>query len=156
MAVNQFDELLEIQSIVEQLGYAVVLIPKSVDVPIDILSVPIEDDTQDSAMYLNISFYPLGDELDGSEFVQFYFQYPFEIGNDCLDLVLQKLSAVNRELPLGHFNIAEAEDRLYFKYVLALPQNQEVEPLHINDILDMCIYASEYGMEVIAPVIKSC
>ncbi len=141
------EELRKLGSVVEQLGYSVELLSKSEDLPVDMLSLRLEEDGKNRPQFLTLTIYPLGDELDASSFIQFYFQYPFEISKPHRTQVLQELPAVNQQLPLGHFNISADESRLYFKYVLALPRNLEVAPLFLNDVLDMCIYAQAHFLE---------
>jgi len=136
--------LRKLKSLLEQLGYTVELLSKSEDLPVETLSLCLEQDAKNRPQFLMLTLYPLGDALDASHFVQFYFQYPFEIDVARRGKILQALPAVNQELPLGHFNLSADEKSVYFKYVFALPQNQDVEPLFFNDVLDMCLYAQTH------------
>lgn len=144
MADKDNNDLRRLEAVVEQLGYSVELLTKSEELPVEMLSIKLEEDGKNRPQFLTLTSYPLGDELDASNFIQFYFQYPFEISKAHSARILQAIPAVNQQLPLGHFNISADENSLYFKYVLALPKNQKVKPLFLNDVLDMCIYAQEH------------
>lgn len=147
MASDDYDKLVKLSAAIEQLGYSAELLTKSEDLPVDMLSLHLENDAKDRPQYLTLAIYPLGDELDASNFVQFYFQYPFEIRAENRAQTLETLVGVNQALPLGHFNVSADANSIYFKYVLALAQNQEVEALFLNDVLDMCIYTQQHYME---------
>lgn len=152
MEISDINELAKLQSIVKELGYPVTLLSKSEDIPIEMLSIASENDSKDRPRVITINVYPLGDELDDSTFFQIYFQGPFDVSGEARPLVLQEISKVNQELPLGHFNISVADNRVYFKYVLALPRGLEVQPLFLNDILDMCVFAQEHFLERVESV----
>lgn len=147
MTSNDYNELQKLRAVIEQLGYTAELLSKSDELPVDMLSIHLENDAKDRPQFLTLAIYPLGDELDASNFVQFYFQYPFEIRAENRIQTLETLVGVNQELPLGHFNISTDENRVYFKYVLALAHNQQIESIFLNDVLDMCIYTQEHYLQ---------
>ncbi|VAW68445.1 hypothetical protein MNBD_GAMMA10-3041, partial [hydrothermal vent metagenome] len=97
--------------------------------------------------FLVLSIYPMGDELDGSDFIQFYFQYPFEMDKAHKAQILLQQQLANQQLALGHFNL-DADDRfVYFKYVYAGVKNTEPTPALLCDVLDMCVYAQVAYLE---------
>ena len=134
--MNYLEELEKMKAVLEQLDYKCEVLRKSTDLPLDMLSVMIGEDG-DSQQYLTIAIYPMQDGLDDSKFVQFYFQAPFEISMDNLGKVLAKIQQVNRQLPLGHFNLSAEVDKLYYKYVLTVPRDMEWKPKFLSDIMDM-------------------
>lgn len=147
MTNSDNEKLHQLGTAIEGLGYAVELLHKSEELPVDMLSIPLEDDTKHRPQVLTLTVYPLDDEMDASHFVQCYFQYPFEIRAEHRPQVLEALAAANRELPLGHFNTLPDANGVYFKYVLALPRNGDIGELFLNDVLDMCLYAQEHYLD---------
>lgn len=135
-------KLQEFKTIIEQFDYTCNIIEKGELTPVDMLLVSLEDDSQAFA----ISILPLSEDLDGSFFVQFYYEYPFEISPNDYSQIGSNIITVNRQLPLGHFNYTISNQQVYFKYVFALPIKANLEPANIADIVDMVVFAiSNFG-----------
>ena len=54
------------------------------------------------------------------------------------------INNINRELPLGHFNITVSGIQVYFKYVLAISSTNKINDLHLTDVIDMCTFAMKH------------
>ncbi|ERM81262.1 hypothetical protein P872_10745 [Rhodonellum psychrophilum GCM71 = DSM 17998] len=132
--------LAKIQTAAEKLGYETQLYPQSEEHPLELLALTVGEDGEENK-YLGITVYPLDEELEGSQFLQFFYEYPQKISGDQKERFRIRLSELNRLLPLGHFNFNEMENRIYFKYVLVLPNEKEVDLAFLNDLLDMCLFA---------------
>jgi len=143
MRKNSIETLHWFRDTAESLGYSTELTSKSEEVPYDELSV-MWDDAEGDEQLLTLIIFPLGEDLDGSIFIQFYSEYPFTIQERNLSRVVTNLPMVNNKLPLGHFDISQDKETLYFRYVLAFPMDYAmISPGFLNDVLDMCIYAYE-------------
>lgn len=90
---------------------------------------------------LIMTIIPNEDELDKAIFIQWIYQYPYQIMKDSPLEVMTLLSSINKQLPLGHIDILSEKDAIFFKYVLAVNKNSNPETEFLNDILDMIIYA---------------
>lgn len=137
--------LKEIQKVMEELGYACVHHEQTDELPIAMLIIEVSEDDDDlddiDMRYLTVSIIPEGGDLDGSEFIQFFYTNPTPIESAGLEELKNSLISKNRNLPLGHYNFTEGELNVYFKYVLVLPKNKPIETAFLNDVLDMCVYA---------------
>lgn len=147
MSSDEYRQLQRLGGLIEQLGYAVELLAKSEQVPVDMLSLQLEEDAKGRPQFLTLAVYPLEDELDAASFLQFYFQYPFQVRAERRNQVMEALATTNQQLPLGHFNISNGENTLYFKYVLAVPRGQAIEASFLNDVLDMCLFTQEHYLD---------
>lgn len=97
---------------------------------------------EDQSLIINIM--PLSNDLDGSSFIQFYYEYPFLIPSPCPGELKTLIQNVNRQLPLGHFNTNLAWSQIYYKYVLALSLKTTVFANQLSDILDIIIYSVQH------------
>ncbi len=135
--------LQQIKTLLDQQGYELTHFEKLIEVPVDLINVVLEEDEKQRPQYLTISLYPSMADLEESIFVQFYFQFPFEVKPENLSLATREIGNVNRLLALGHFNLSKDERVIYFKYVLAFPKDVEMKPGFLNDIMDMCLFPLE-------------
>lgn len=130
-------KLEEIKRVIEELEYECKLIERGDLSPIDMILVSIEEEESDFA----VSILPLSEELEGSYFIQFYYEYPFEISREIYDTTSAKIHNTNRLLPLGHFNFTISGIQVYYKYVFALPENSAITETNFSDIIDMIVYS---------------
>ncbi len=137
--------LKEIQNNIEDLGYQCDFYEASDELPIPMLIIDVSEDDYDieekDKQYLTVSIMPEGEDLDGSEFIQFFYTNPNLIDTNDLEGLKRSLFGKNRNLPLGHYNFNESESSIYFKYVLVVPKNKSLDITLLNDVLDMCFYA---------------
>ena len=141
MALVNLDVLQAIQLILEGMDYETNLLRKSNDIPMDMLTVKLDQEDEGSDQQFVISVMPLSDDLEGSNFIQIYYEYPFMVDIPAADGLKNTLINVNRQLPLGHFNLTALGAQVYFKYVLASPMNLTFDAGHVSDFIDMCTFA---------------
>lgn len=136
--------LKEIQKATEELGYTCVYHEETGELPIAMLIIEVSEEDNElddiDMRYLTVSIIPEGEDLDGSEFIQFFYTNPTPIESAKLEELKNSLFSKNRKLPLGHYNITEGDLSVYFKYVLVLPKNKNIDTALFNDVLDMCVY----------------
>ena len=135
----------EIQNNIEDLGYQCDFYEAPDELPIPMLIIDISEDDYDieekDKQYLTVSIMPEGEDLDGSEFIQFFYTNSNPIDTNDLEGLIRSLFEKNRNLPLGHYNFNESESSIYFKYVLVVPKNKSLDITVLIDVLDMCVYA---------------
>ena len=143
---NSIDDL---KKIVENLDYKTQLNKEEL---IEFLYINLEDEEGELIDDNNIvvMFYPIEDEDDSTIFVQFYFEYEFNINKLAIQALYKKVSAINRKLSFGHFNISEDENKIFFKYILSHDITKDFNSDLISDIVNICMYSIlEYGDEFI-------
>lgn len=143
---NSIDDL---KKIVENLDYKTQLNKEEL---IEFLYINLEDEEGELIDDNNIvvMFYPIEDEDDSTIFVQFYFEYEFNINKLAIQALYKKASAINRKLSFGHFNISEDENKIFFKYILSHDITKDFNSDLISDIVNICMYSIlEYGDEFI-------
>ena len=146
--INSDDKiLLGLAALVKKTGYEVEFLQQSEELPLSMLSIRLEKDWKDIPQFLILSIYPMGDELDGSDFIQFYFQYPFEMDKSKKYQILLEQQTANQQLALGNFNLDADDQYVYFKYVHAATKNTELTLALLCDVLDMCVYAQDAYLE---------
>jgi len=101
------------------------------------------EDEEEVPQNILFSILPDEDELDGSVFVQWAYQYPYEIIEDAYLEVVKAVTQINHELPLGSIEIFFEDNTLLFKYILALQKESEITTPFISDVFGMIIYAVE-------------
>ena len=132
-----------IQDNLEKIDYESTILPKSETGSWDMLSVKFRNNREEDQT-LVINLMPLSDDLEGSSFIQFYYEYPFLIPSPCPGELKTLIQNVNRQLPLGHFNTNLAWNQIYFKYVLALSTKTSLLVDQLSDIMDTIIYAIQH------------
>ncbi len=146
--INNDDKiLLALGGLAKQLGYEAELVQQSEDLGLSLLSIRLENDWKDIPQFLILSIFPMGEELDGSDFIQFYFQYPFEMDKSKKSQILLEQQTANQQLALGHFNLDADDQYVYFKYVYAAAKNTELTLALLCDVLDMCMFSQEHFLE---------
>ncbi len=145
MEANHLKKLKRLQKLAKELHYTSTISEESATNPFDILSININDEKE----HLDLVFYPENEELDGANFLQFFYQYPFILSDKGLEDVMQILPKINNRMSLGHFSINFNEKKVQFKYVLALPLNLKIEALYFKDILDMRTHTPKMFQEII-------
>jgi len=148
-----------IQATVQRLGYDTARHPPSIHNPVDLFTVFI-DEAEDAEAEgrarreMAVFFIPVGEELDGSAFLQFLYQLATPVPAEQVQAVHAALNEVNRQLPLGHFATTAGDALVYYKYVLAFPTQAAVSAAHFADILDMAIFSIGRMEDTLAELIK--
>ena len=132
-----------IQDNLEKIDYESTILPKSETGSWNMLSVKFRNNREE-IQSLVINAMPLSNDLEGSSFIQFYYEYPFLIPSPCPGELKTLIQNVNRQLPLGHFNTNLAWNQIYFKYVLALSTKTSLLVDQLSDIMDTIIYAIQH------------
>ncbi len=127
----------------EKIEYESKILPKSETGSWDMISVKFRNNREE-AQTLVINLMPLSNDLEGSSFIQFYYEYPFFIPSPCPGELKTLIQNVNRKLPLGHFNTNLAWSQIYFKYVLALSTKTSLLADQLSDIMDTIIYSIQH------------
>jgi len=146
MKMDDLTQLRRIQNNLKELDFESTVLSKSETGSLDMISVKFMS-SNDEIQSLVISFMPLSNELEGSFFIQFYYEYPFLIKSPCPNELKTLINNVNRQLPLGHFNTTIAWSQIYFKYVLALSNKSSILSDQLGDIMDMLIFAIQHFEE---------
>lgn len=141
--MDELTLLRKIQNNLKELDFESTLLPQSETGSIDMLSVNFMNDNNEIKT-LVISFMPLSNELEGSVFIQFYYEYPFLIKSPCPNELKTLINNINRQLPLGHFNTNVAWSQIYMKYVMAASKENFLTTGQLSDIMDMFIYAIQH------------
>ena len=141
--MDYLTKLRDIQNIVGDLDFETSLLLESETGAPDMILVKFQN-TKEEVQSMAISFMPLSEELEGSVFIQFYYEYPFHLPTPCPNELKTLIQNVNRQLPLGHFNTSISWNQIYFKYVLALSKESSLDMDHLADILDMILYPIQH------------
>lgn len=137
MTKPYIEVLKSFQGILDSLDFQTQLHPKSDDNRYDIISITLPDDENQS---FSANLLPLEDSLEGSYFIQIYYEFPFLVPIPCPDGLKNTLINVNRQLPIGHFNLTIMGSKVYYKYILAYPIMADFNQEHLGDIMDMAIF----------------
>jgi hypothetical protein len=143
MKMDDLTLLRGIHGNLEKIEYESTILPKSETGSWDMISVKFRNNREEDQT-LVINLMPLSNDLDGSSFIQFYYEYPFFIPSPCPGELKTLIQNVNRQLPLGHFNTNLAWSQIYFKYVLALSTKTSLLADQLSDIMDTIIYTIQH------------
>lgn len=92
---------------------------------------------------LNLTVFPMGDDLDGSVFVQIYWEYNLKATEDITSLIAAKLIDINFKLPLGSLGISPETSNIYYRLILPLPLETTITAPFLADVYDMVMYPME-------------
>ncbi len=132
-----------IQDNLKEIDYESTILPKSETGSWNMLSVKFRNNREEEQSLI-INVMPLSNDLEGSSFIQFYYEYPFLIPSPCPGELKTLIQNVNRQLPLGHFNTNLSWSQIYYKYVLALSSKTTLPVNQLSDIMDMIIYSVQH------------
>lgn len=149
MTKQHLQQLQQLQALAGQIDYRSTIMEQTSGAPFDLLSIFLGEEDESDEEHLDLVFYPEGTGLDGSDFLQFFYQYPFTLSDAGVQAVIQILPHINNRLSLGHLSISFGEQKVQFKYVLALPLTTKIDELHFSDILDMCTHAPALFREIV-------
>jgi hypothetical protein len=146
MSMDDLKLLRGIQENLEEIDFESIILPENETGSGNMLSVKFRNNhDEDQSLIINIM--PLSNDLEGSSFIQFYYEYPFIIPSPCPGELKTLINNINRQLPLGHFNTNLAWSQIYYKYVLALSLKTTVFADQLSDIMDMIIYSVQHFEE---------
>jgi hypothetical protein len=146
MSMDDLKLLRGIQENLEEIDFESIILPENETGSGNMLSVKFRNNhDEDQSLIINIM--PLSNDLEGSSFIQFYYEYPFLIPSPCPGELKTLINNINRQLPLGHFNTNLAWSQIYYKYVLALSLKTTVFADQLSDIMDMIIYSVQHFEE---------
>jgi hypothetical protein len=146
MSMDDLKLLRGIQENLEEIDFESTILPENETGSGNMLSVKFRNNhDEDQSLIINIM--PLSNDLEGSSFIQFYYEYPFIIPSPCPGELKTLINNINRQLPLGHFNTNLAWSQIYYKYVLALSLKTTVFADQLSDIMDMIIYSVQHFEE---------
>ncbi|MEE4286472.1 MAG: hypothetical protein V2I31_09995 [Mariniphaga sp.] len=146
MSMDDLKLLRGIQENLEEIDFESIILPENETGSGNMLSVKFRNNhDEDQSLIINIM--PLSNDLEGSSFIQFYYEYPFLIPSPCPGELKTLINNINRQLPLGHFNTNIAWSQIYYKYVLALSLKTTVFADQLSDIMDMIIYSVQHFEE---------
>jgi len=129
-----------LQKIITRIGWSFKIYSSGTNQNLEMLSIyPAKEDLAniDEVTFLLM---PFGESPDHCELLQVYFQFPFLINKENLELYWF-ICEVNKFLPLGHFNIAQNEDVIYYKAVFPFDSYFTVDQL--VDTTNLILWASD-------------
>lgn len=144
--INEDNTLEIIQNQILQLGYKAQFIEEFNELPFKVLLVyPYEEEEKPELKdwALNFTVFPMGDDLDGSVFLQIYWEYNLKVSADNRTSIAEKLIDINFQLPLGSLGISPETGSIYFRLVMPIALQTEITPAYMADVLDMGIYPME-------------
>ncbi len=144
--INEDNTLEIIQNQILQLGYKAQFIEEFNELPFKVLLVyPYEEEEKPELKdwALNFTVFPMGDDLDGSVFLQMYWEYNLKVSADNRTSIAEKLIDINFQLPLGSLGISPETGSIYFRLVMPIALQTEITPAYMADVLDMGIYPME-------------
>lgn len=141
--MDDLPQLAAIQNHLKELNFESVLLPKSETGSLNMLSLKfLNNDEVEQTLIIN--YLPLGNDLEGSVFIQFYYEYPFHITSPFPNELKTLIHNVNRQLPLGHFNTTVSWSQICYKYILAQSNQVSIQIDQLNDILDMILFSIQH------------
>ena len=131
------------QVALQQAGYDTTLFEASPERAAPTVVVSLDADEEKRPREMNVTIMPLGSEdADATEFVQFFLQYPFVVGEDVRSAVREAATIVNNHLAVGHFGL-DATGAVFFRYVLATPLNAMLDNHLLVELMTFLDYTQQ-------------
>jgi hypothetical protein len=119
--------------------------------PLSMLIMPLDDDEQDRSRSISASYIPMDeDDLEHTELLQLYSQFPFKINNKQEPELARFLLACNILQPIGNFGFKDGQ--VCFRYVLVLKKYDLPDPEEILETFMMFEYALQTYQQLIEDV----
>ena len=155
--INQSKDIFELQqietAIKTELSLDCQTLSRSVDTPIDTLTVNIEADGQGRSRIVSIMFVPLEDSDDETlKLLQFYCETPIRVDSaSTRATIAQLLAVINLNIPVGAFCF-NSENEVTFKYVYALVKFKTIALLECLDTFLLWMFGLDSMSELIETV----
>jgi hypothetical protein len=149
MHTDYLAALKQIDTLLQQLHFTTVLLPKSDSMPIDMLSVTLDEDAQGRPHFMTFTYYPTGEDLEGARLLQLFSQLPGAVDEKNRPGIEAFLTVLNNRTPLGFFGLNDAGAHVIFKYVLAIPTGYEITAGFLSDVMDLCIFVQQTHRDVL-------
>ena len=131
-------ELGFLEDIFAGLGYPTQLVEKTPAAPYDTLLVKLAPDARGRPVELALAFCPLNQaEAPNILLLQYAIELPFMVQPAKMLEMAVLLSLVNNRLALGHFSLADDDNKLQFRYVQTLPNDCDVTPKMIRGVAEL-------------------
>jgi hypothetical protein len=104
---------------------------------------------------LNLTVFPMGNDLDGSVFVQIYWEYNLKANESNTSLISEKLIEANFKLPLGSLGISPETSNIYYRLVMPLAFDTTITAAYLADVYDMVMYPMEAYYKEFAEYVKA-
>ena len=134
-------ELGFLEDIFNDRGYTTHLVEKSNEIPYHTLLVNLEADAAGRSRQMALTFYPVSEEdVEYILLLQYFLEMPFDINPDQTGAIAELLSYVNVKVVLGHFGITEGKNKLHYRYVQALPNQDVVSKEAVSDVITLVTF----------------
>lgn len=126
-----------------QAGMDTRLLEAGPEVPLPTLLVALGTDEADRDRTLGLSIMPFGDDgFEATDLLQFYVQLPFSVDEDNRRDVMAATAEVNAQMAIGH--IAVRGDEVYYRYVLASPNDATVDGDMLVEVVQLVAFHQEH------------
>src|SRR5437867_6040164 len=136
-------KLSQVQAALEGSGATVSLEEPAGAPAVPTLAVDLGADDKGRPRSLLINLIPVEDEVHATDFVQFLVPLPFAGGTKQLDEVRLAVTIVNNLVAVGLFGVTSGGE-LFYRYVLATPSGQDVDPGMIIELVQFISYHQEH------------
>jgi len=156
--LNEANTLEIIQKETLKLGYNVQFIEEFNELPFKVLLIyPFNEEEKPELKEwaLNLTVFPMGDDLDGSVFVQIYWEYNLKANEHNTSLISEKLIETNFKLPLGSLGISPETNNIYYRLVMPLAFETTITAAYLADVYDMVMYPMEAYYKEFAEYVKA-
>ncbi|WP_157041778.1 hypothetical protein [Nitriliruptor alkaliphilus] len=109
-------------------------------VPTLLVALGADDEGRDRTMGITILPFDEG-AFDATDLMQFYVRMPFEVPDGRRTEVMAATAMVNASMAVGHF--AVRGDELYYRYVLALPNNAVADEDMFGELVALLAFHQE-------------
>jgi hypothetical protein len=134
-------ELGFLESIFGDMGYQAQLVESSAEIAYPVLLVELDPDEMSRPRQMALTFYPVGEEdLENTMLLQYFLELPFELSPEGRERAAELLPYVNNKVVLGHFGLGDKENRVHYRYVQALRQDQVVSREAVVDVIVLLSY----------------
>jgi hypothetical protein len=156
--LNEENTLAIIQKETLTLGYNAQFIEEFNELPFKVLLVypfSTSEKPELKEWALNLTVFPMGDDLDGSVFVQIYWEYNLKANESNTSLISEKLIEANFKLPLGSLGISPETSNIYYRLVMPLAFDTTITAAYLADVYDMVMYPMEAYYKEFAEYVKA-
>lgn len=125
----------------ETQNYTCFMLPKEqTGLPIDVLSIQLNNDYKQREQFLSLSFYPLKKQESNIRYLQLFVQLDMNLTDTSLLNTTFILPYINTQLPLGHFGLNMEELKIYFKFIHIFGNENKLDVKVIQDNIEMTQY----------------
>jgi len=152
---RQLMQLTSLEAVAKSIGFKTEIAKINNKHEYNTLYVQLDPDSKDRKRIMVINFYPASNELENTDLLQFFLQFPFKVEKEPTMEFYNLMCFCNLSLPLGHINYTANDKSVFYRYVHAIPAYENIEEENIKETFILLAYSTLLFEETFEKILQA-